>query len=171
MSNGTAASGETTIGKYAREEILHAFEHYKRARDRASRTGDWSVWADCFTEGAHYVEHAYGELHGRDAIRKWITGVMAPFPRMTFPQDWWVLDETHDAVVFQCQNQFPEPYDENGRPFQFPNWTRLVYGGGGLWKSEEDVYNPARDAPRVIRAWTAAGGDFQSPERVKMSHR
>ncbi|MDX1648721.1 MAG: nuclear transport factor 2 family protein, partial [Myxococcota bacterium] len=134
-------------------------------------TGDWSIWADCFTEDAHYVEHAYGELHGREAIRKWITEVMAPFPRMTFPQDWWVLDEENDAVVFQCQNAFPEPFDADGRPFQFPTWTRLVYGGDGLWKSEEDVYNPARDAPRVFKAWARAGGRVESAEKVKMAHR
>lgn len=159
------------MGRYAREEILEAFERYNRARDEASYTGDWSVWADCFSEDAYYVEHAYGELHGREAIRTWITGVMAPFPRMTFPQDWWVVDEANGAIVFQCQNQFPPPFDADGRPFAFPTWSRLVYGGDGLWKSEEDVYNPARDAPRVIKAWIAAGGRFESQEQVAMRHR
>jgi len=159
------------MGGHAREEILAAFDGYKRARDEASRTGDWSIWAAVFTEDASYLEHAYGELQGRAAIEEWITGVMKPFPRMTFPQDWWVLDEDREAIVFQCQNQFPEPFDENGQPFQFPNWTRIVYGGGGLWKSEEDVYNPSRDAPRVIKAWIRAGGRFEAPEQVHMEHR
>jgi hypothetical protein len=162
---------ETSVGAYTREEILEAFDRYKRARDEASRSGDWGIWAAVFTEDARYIEHAYGEMRGREAIEKWITGVMAPFPTMTFPQDWWVLDEERGAIVFQCQNQFPEPYDENGRPFQFPNWTRIVYGGGGLWKEEEDVYNPARDAPKVVKAWIAAGGRFESPELVKMESR
>lgn len=156
---------------YPRDEILKAFEHYKWARDEASRTGDWNIWADCFTEDAHYSEHAYGELQGREAIREWICGVMAPFPRMTFPQDWWVLDEERGAIVFQCQNQFPEPFQPDGTPYQFPNWTRIVYGGGGLWREEEDVYNPARDATRALKGWVAAGGRFESPEKVKMAHR
>jgi hypothetical protein len=155
----------------SREELLAAFERYNAARDEASRTGDWGIWADVFTEDALYVEHAYGEMRGRKVIREWITRVMAPFPTMTFPQDWWVLDLERGAVVFQCQNQFPAPYDEDGRPFQFPSWTRLVYGGGGLWESEEDVYNPARDAPRVLKAWLAAGGRFRSREQVAMRHR
>jgi hypothetical protein len=159
------------MGRFAREEILEALERYRAARDEASRSGDWNIWADVFTEDALYIEHAYGELHGREAIRTWITGVMAPFPRMTFPQDWWAVDDVNDAVVFQCQNQFPEPFDENGQPFQFPNWSRLVYGGNRLWSSEEDVYNPAKDAPRVIKAWIAAGGRFESDEQVKMKHR
>ncbi len=159
------------MARHPKQEILEAFERYKVARDEASRSGDWRVWADVFTEDAVYVEHAYGELHGREAICEWITGVMAPFPHMTFPQDWWVLDEERSAVVFQCQNQLPPPFDADGRPFQFPNWTRIVYGGDGLWASEEDVYNPARDAPRVVKAWLAAGGRFASGERVKMRHR
>ena len=157
--------------RYPREELLAAFERYNEARDAASRTGDWNVWAAMFTEDAHYVEHAYGEMHGREAIRDWITKVMAPFPRMTFPQDWWVLDEERGAVVFQCQNQFPEPFQPHGTPFQFPNWTRLVYGGNGLWASEEDIYNPSRDAPRVFKGWLDAGGKLESKEKVGMVHR
>ena len=157
--------------RYPRDEILAAFERYKTARDTASRTGDWGVWAAVFTEDAHYVEHAYGEFHGRDAIRKWICEVMAPFPTMTFPQDWWVLDEERDAIVFCCQNRFPAPLRPDGTPFQFPNWTRLVYGGGGLWQSEEDIYNPARDAARTFRGWSEAGGKTRTGEQVRMVHR
>jgi hypothetical protein len=159
------------MGKYPREEILQAFEHYKRARDEASRTGDWNVWADCFAPDAHYVEHAYGELHGRDAIRQWICDVMAPFPTMTFPISWLVVDEENDAIVWEVRNAFPEPFQPSGEPYWFPNWSRLVYGGGGLWQSEEDVYNPQRDAGRVFKAWLAAGGKTRSGERVKMVHR
>ncbi len=159
------------MGRYPKEEILDAFEKYKHARDEASRTGDWSIWAAVFTEDAHYIEHAYGELDGRDAICKWIEDVMAPFPTMTFPQDWWVLDEERDAIVFCCQNCFPEPFRADGTPYRFPNWTRLEYGGDGLWKSEEDIYNPARDAGREMKAWIKAGGKFVSDEKVAMEHR
>ncbi|MCP5055721.1 MAG: nuclear transport factor 2 family protein [bacterium] len=159
------------MGQYGREEILEAFTRYKQARDDASRTGDWGIWAATFADDAHYIEHAYGELDGRQAIQDWIQGVMAPFPTMTFPQDWWVLDEERDAVVFCCQNQFPEPYQEDGTPFQFPNWTRLVYGGNGQWASEEDIYNPARDAGRVFKAWIKAGGKTRAGESVAMEHR
>jgi len=153
-----------------RQELERALELYNRARDEASRTGDWSVWADRFTEDAEYVEHAYGELHGREAIRAWITGVMAPYPKMTFPQEWLAFDEEQGAVVFQCQNEFPPPRGADGTPFRFPTWTRLVYGHDGLWASEEDCYNPARDAPRVFKAWIDAGGKPESRELVKMKH-
>ena len=159
------------MSKHPRAEIEAAFEHYKWARDEASRTGDWSIWANCFTPDAHYIEHAYGELHGRAAITKWITEVMAPFPTMTFPYTWEVYDEKTEAYVFEALNAFPEPFQPGGTPYAFPTWTRLVYGGGGLWKSEEDVYNPARDAGRVFKSWIEAGGKTRAGEQVKMQHR
>jgi hypothetical protein len=90
---------------------------------------------------------------------------------MTFPQDWVAYDEDNGAVLFQCQNRLEHPTDPNGEPFQFPSWTRLVYAGNDKWSSEEDVYNPARDANRVIRAWLAAGGTFEQAPQVDMEHR
>jgi hypothetical protein len=39
-----------------------------------------------------------------------------------------------------------------------------------LFSREEDIYNPARDAGRVIKAWLAAGGEFVSREKVKFKH-
>jgi hypothetical protein len=158
------------MGKFTRQELQHALEIYNAARDKASQTGDWSVWTGVFTEDVHYVEHAFGEFHGREAVRDWITKVMAPFPHMTFPQDWVAFDEEHDAIVFQCQNRLEHPTDPNGQPFQFPNWTRLIYAGNGVFSYEEDIYNPQRDANRTILAWSKAGGKFASPPLVHMQH-
>jgi len=89
---------------------------------------------------------------------------------MTFPQDWYAIDEENGAIVFQCQNRLEHPTDPGGEPFQFPSWTRLVYGGAMKWKMEEDVYNPARDAPRVIAAWIEAGGKLATDDLLPMKH-
>ena len=156
------------MGKFTREELEQAFEKYNKARIQSQNSKDWSIWASVFTEDALYIEHAYGEFRGRKAIEDWIVGVMAPFPDMTFPQDWVAFDTDNDAVIFQCQNAMPHPTDPNGESFSFPNWSRIVYAGDGLFSSEEDVYNPTRDAGPVIKAWKKAGGDFASRERVKM---
>ncbi len=158
------------MGKFTREELEQALEIYNKARDEASQTGDWSIWASVFTEDAHYVEHVYGEFDGRDAIRDWITKVMAPFPHMTFPQDWVAFDEENDAIVFQCQNRLEHPTDPNGKPFQFPSWTRLIYAGNGQFSYEEDVYNPMRDANQVVSEWIKAGGKLASDMLVDMKH-
>ncbi len=158
------------MGKYSRQELEEAFATYNEARVKSQETNDWSIWAQCFTEDAHYIEHAYGEFHGRDAIEKWICDVMSPFPSMIFPQDWVAFDDDKGAIVFQCQNRMPHPTDPDGEPFSFPSWTRLVYGGNGLWKSEEDVYNPAKDATPTIKAWIEAGGRFTTREKVTMKN-
>jgi ketosteroid isomerase-like protein len=159
------------MGRFTRQELEQALERYNRARDESSRTGDWSLWADLFTEDALYVEHAFGEFRGRPAIRAWITKVMAPFPHMTFPQDWVAFDEDNGAIVFQCQNRLEHPTDPGGAPFEFPSWTRLLYAGNGLFCGEEDVYNPARDANRVVAAWIAAGGRLASAPLVEILHK
>jgi hypothetical protein len=159
------------MGKFSRQQLQDALDIYNRAREESSRTGDWSIWAAVFTEDAQYIEHAFGKFEGRAAIREWITKVMAPFPHMTFPQDWVAFDEEHGAIVFQCQNRLEHPADRNGAPFQFPTWTRLVYAGDGLFASEEDVYNPLRDAGKVVSAWSKAGGKFASPPLVDMQYR
>jgi len=156
--------------KYTRAELENALRIYNAARDQACKTGDWSVWADLFTEDAEYIEHAYGTFRGRGKIHEWITKVMAPFPAMTFPQDWVVFDEENGAILFQCQNRLPHPTDPDGPPFQFPNWTRLVYAGNGKFSSEEDVYNPAREANKTVSAWLAAGGKLAASFQVDMAH-
>jgi hypothetical protein len=158
------------MARFPRDELENALRIYNDARDRASTSGDWSIWTEVFTEDADYIEHAFGVFKGRDQIRKWITGVMAPFPHMTFPQDWVAYDEENAAIVFQCQNRLEHPTDPNGPPFQFPSWTRLIYAGNGKFSSEEDVYNPARDAGNVVRAWMEAGGKPACEPKVRMKH-
>jgi hypothetical protein len=137
-------------------EMEAAFATYRAAADHAGRTGDWRPWVECFVPDVHYVEHLYGEFHGRDELLAWITTTMAPWPvrHMTsFPWDWYTIDAEQGWVIGQVENRFEDPGD--GKVYEGANWTRLVYAGDGLWASEEDVYNPAHFAP-VVEAWVAA---------------
>lgn len=143
--------------RFTRAELEDAFAHYVSVNDDASRRRDWRAWAEKFTEDCRYVECAFGEFHGREAVRTWITKVMAPYPQMDFPMDWHVLDEERGWVVFQCQNRLAHPTDPAGEPFQFPTWSKIHYAGDHLWSYEEDTYNPAL-AGRAISAWREAGG-------------
>ena len=147
------------MGRFSRAEIDEALAHYDEVVAECTRSGDWSPYADLFTEDCEYLEHHYGTFHGREAVREWIVGVMAPFPHMRFPQDWVAYDEQNDAVVIGIQNVL----DHGGQSFGFPNVTRLVYAGDNLFSSEEDVYNPARDAARVVGEYLKAGGPLASP--------
>jgi hypothetical protein len=141
---------------FTRDEIQAAFDRYCEAAADAGRTGDWRPWVECFVEDVHYIEHLYGEFHGREAVLTWITGTMSawPFTEMQlFPWDWCTIDAEQGWVVGQVENRFVDPGD--GEIYEGANWTRLVYAGDGLFASEEDVYNPAHFTP-AVEGWLAA---------------
>ena len=139
-----------------RAEIESAFAEYRAAADAAGVSGDWRPWVERFTPDVHYIEHHYGEMHGREVVLAWITETMSQFPfthMQLYPWDWWTIDADQGWVVGQLQNRFVDPGD--GKVYQGANWTRLVYAGDALFASEEDVYNPAHFAP-VVRDWLQA---------------
>ena len=141
------------MGRFTRQELEDAFAAYQRTGLTAGTTGDWSAWADQFTEDATYFEHHYGTIGGREAIRRWITTAMASFPgnRMPhFPIGWYVIDEDRGWVVCQVWNRMDDPGD--GSVHQAANLTVLHYAGDGLWSYEEDVYNPAHFAS-MLAGW------------------
>lgn len=168
----SAASNKDSKHPYPPEELHRAYARYTEVKDRCSRTRDWNEFADLFTEDCFYVEHGYGEFHGREAVRDdYIVKVMKPWPDMTFPHDWHIFDYERGAVIVMVQNALPPPYNmQSGKPFSIPNISRLVYGGNGLWKEQQDWYNPQLYAPKIVKAWRTAGGRFQSEEALKLKH-
>ena len=85
---------------FTKDELEAALRHYTTVVEGCSASGDWAPFADNFTEDVHYIEHAYGEMHGRETVREWIQKVMAPFPHMRFPSDWTAYDEENGAITF-----------------------------------------------------------------------
>ncbi|MEX2294376.1 MAG: nuclear transport factor 2 family protein [Acidimicrobiales bacterium] len=141
---------------FSREEIQAAFDRYRAAANEAGRSGDWQPWVKCFTPDVHYIEHLYGDFHGREDVLAWITKTMGdwPFTHMQlFPWDWYTIDADQGWVIGQLRNDFIDPGD--GVTYGAANWTRLVYAGDGQFASEEDIYNPAEFAPAVDQ-WLAA---------------
>ena len=157
------------MGRFSREELQGAVDNYSAVVDTCSATGDWSPFADLFTEDVQYIEHAYGEFTAREDVRAWIVDVMSPFPHMRLEHDWIAFDDVNDAVVVCIANILDHP-TEPGVEFRFPNISRLVYAGDGLFSSQEDIYNPARDAPRVVGEWIRAGGTLLCEPNVRMKH-
>jgi hypothetical protein len=144
------------MGIWTKAELQAAHDGFIEAAAEAGRTGDWSIWADRFTEDAEYHEHLYGKFHGRPAITEWIAKTMGEWPmtEMTqFPHNWCVCDEERGWWICEIENRFDDPGD--GQIYEASNITILKYAGDGRFSSEEDVYNPATFAP-MVKDWMAA---------------
>jgi uncharacterized protein (TIGR02246 family) len=141
-------------GPWPRDEIEREFVKYQER----GAAGDWSAWADQFTEDAVYVEHEYGEFQGRENIRAWIVETMTTWPGNAmpdFPVEWYLIDEQRGWVVFKVWNNMTDPGD--GTTHGEYNFSLLKYAGDGRWCYEEDVYNPAHFGT-MIKGWLDAGG-------------
>jgi hypothetical protein len=147
------------MGTFTRDEIDRAFEHYRAVAKEAGASNDWRRWADLFTEDATYVEHHFGEMHGREAIFDWISTTMKqPINEdMTeYPCEWYVIDEDKGWVVCCIQNRMRDPGD--GSVHEAANWTLLKYAGDNHWSWEEDIYNP-NEFTEMIKGWLRAKKD------------
>lgn len=132
------------MGRWSREELEDAFDRYQQAALHSAQSGDWSSWADCFTEDCFYKEHMYGEMAGRAAVLEWITRVMTqedPGRSMhAFPIEWSIIDTDRGWIVCQVWNRMDDIGD--GKVHQEYNFTLLKYAGNGKFSYEEDIYNP-----------------------------
>src|SRR6476469_4877863 len=115
-----------STSRWSREELEEAFQNYQRAVIEVGKTWDWSGYADHFTEDAKYVEHAMGNMEGRENIREWIVSTMNNFPGSempVYPVEWYSIDTDKGWVIFKNVNTMKDAGDDK-------------------WSYEEDAYNP-----------------------------
>lgn len=144
------------MGKFTRDEIEQAFQHFQDTADRSAKSGDWREWSECFTEDAEYYEHHYGRMQGRAAIYDWIQKTMSEplnADMRDFPIDWYMVDEERGWIMCQVANVMDDPGD--GSDHREYNWTLLHYAGNGLFSYEEDMYNP-NEFGEMIKGWLDA---------------
>ena len=135
------------------EELTEAFQTFEQTVQRAARARDWDIWVAHYTPDVEYVEHVVGTMHGRDAVRAWITRQMSTFPgshMVDFPSLWHVIDAPTARVICELDNPMRDPGD--GTVITATNLSILTYAGDGLWSRQEDVYNPLRFAA-AARKW------------------
>ncbi|CAM3475588.1 nuclear transport factor 2 family protein [Nocardioides dubius] len=131
------------MAQWTRDELEAAFAGYTAAVEKCVATGDWEHFVQCFTPDATYVEHAYGNFSGHEEIRRWVTRTMGSFPAtemVAFPARWVTIDVEKGWVICEIDNPMRDPGD--GSRFGQSNITILRYAGDGLFREEEDVYNP-----------------------------
>lgn len=136
---------------HSRQEVEAAFQRTRAAQD----TGDWSAYADCFSEDAVYVEHHFGTFRGRESIRAWLVPVMAPLVGWSYPTEWCVVEG--DRLVFLWKNRLPGRRADGGY-FEFSGVTTMIYAGDGLFSYQEDIYN-FDETRQVMTEWKAAHPD------------
>jgi hypothetical protein len=142
--------------RWSRDELEQAHSHFMETANHCAETGEWRQWADLFTDDARYIEHTFGEFHGRQQIYEWISDIMAQWPNRamtSFPHTWCVCDEEKGWWICRIENRFRDPGD--GSVHQAHNITVLHYAGDMQFSYEEDAYNPANFGP-VVTAWLAA---------------
>ena len=130
-----ARAGRIAWRPWDRDELEQAFRKYRQA---GAVGENWVAWADCFTDGADYVEHVFGRMKGRETIRAWIKPIMAQFGELYTAYEWHVVDPASGRVVVYMQNRRDHPGGKG--TIDFPGVTILEYGGGGKWKYEEDFW-------------------------------
>ncbi|MCW2751284.1 MAG: hypothetical protein JWR83_2394 [Aeromicrobium sp.] len=129
------------------------FDRYVAGVEEICESGDWSAFADLFTEDATYCEHAYGDFTGREEIRPWIVNTMTTFPgseMIAFPPAWYVFDPPTNRVILDIRNIMRDPGD--GSVHEASNITILTFDDAGNLVREEDIYNPQKFAD-MVRDW------------------
>jgi hypothetical protein len=138
------------MGRFGRDELEQAFRTYWRT---GAVGEDWEAWANLFTEDCLYIEHMYGTMHGREAVRTWIVPIMEKYRDIYTGYEWHVVDPDSGRAIVYLQNRRDHPSGQG--TFDFPGVTILEYAGDGKWQSEEDFYSTAeRDA--AMKAYAAA---------------
>lgn len=130
-------------------EVEQAFQ---RCWTTGSLDEVWDRWPDHLTEDVHYVERFFGTMHGRDAVRSWITELMVVRADVHAVLEWYLVKGRR--VVLSMQNRYYSP-DPTGAHFDFAGLTVLEYAGEGLFGYEEDYWDLA-GAKRAHEGFTAA---------------
>jgi hypothetical protein len=149
--------------RWSRDELDQAHAKFMETANRCAESGDWHDWANLFTEDARYIEHTFGEFHGRQGIFDWISDIMAQWPNKamtSFPHSWCVCDEEKGWWICRIENRFRDPGD--GSIHQAHNITVLHYAGDMRFSYEEDAYNPANFGP-VVTSWLEANAAHGGP--------
>jgi SnoaL-like domain len=141
-----------TSPEFPESELAAAFETFEQTVAKAAETHDWDAWVQHYTPDVLYIEHAAGTMHGRQEVRTWIQRTMTAFPgshMVAFPSLWSVIDEPTGRIIMELDNPMRDPGD--GSVITATNISIITYAGDGLWRQQEDIYNPLRFVQAALK--------------------
>ena len=146
-------------GRFPREEIEEAFDHYRKQLSLSGQTRDWSHWGSCLTKDATWIDCALGHLGKREAIVRRVEDQLhrvdeeAPWVQLCrFPADEYIVDEARESVWAFFWARMSDVGD--GVRHESKTFAELTYAGDGLFKVVETLYNP-NHFERAMQSWKA----------------
>jgi ketosteroid isomerase-like protein len=127
------------MASHSRAEIELAHDRYLDCRHRieAGEAG-WEALADFFTDGATFIDPAWGRIEGKDAIREFLITSMKGLDDWSFPHQWRMIEG--DRLVAEWRNRLPGKRAD-GTYYEAPGLTVMMYAGDGKFSYEEDLLN------------------------------
>ena len=160
-----ARSAQVPRGRYPKQEIEEAFDHYRGQLALAGRTRDWRHWGAALTKDATWVDCALGSLGKREGIVREVERRLhrvdddAPWVQLCrFPVAEFVVDEAAESVWAFFWARFADPGD--GSRHECKVFAELKYGGDGLFKVVETLYNP-NHFKKTIESWKGAMAAYE----------
>ena len=144
------------MGKWSKEHLLDAWQHYEEVVERCAKSADWNEYADLFTEDARYVDDVWEVRNSREEIREWLNECFSSYPGKalrTLVTKWFIVDEDRGWVIAEFDNILDDP--GNGEVYSFRNYTLMKYAGDYKWSFQEDQYNPEK-MMEAAKAWMEA---------------
>lgn len=130
------------MNKWPRNELESAFEHYLAHTRDCAGSGNWSRWADLFTEDVAYCSNGVPAWNNREDVRAGVIDYYSQYPFnhvVDFSLNWRVIDETTGRAVFSLQVIMEDLGD--GSDFREDVLIHMIYAGNQQWKREEDYFS------------------------------
>ncbi|MBB85356.1 MAG: hypothetical protein CL931_16220 [Deltaproteobacteria bacterium] len=142
-----ARANRGTKGRFPREELEDAFDHFRAQLALAGKTRDWSHFGAAITKDATWIDCALGHIGKREGIVRTIEDRLhqvdedAPWVQLCrFPVGEFIIDEARESVWSFFWARFDDVGD--GIRHEAKVFAELQYHGDGLFKVLETLYNP-----------------------------
>ncbi len=158
--------GGMYVGRFTQDELLEAYEVYKKTRERID-AGElwWDQLRDHFTQDAVFVDPAWGRVDGIDNIVKFLEDSMRGLEDWTFPLEWMAVDG--DYLITGWQNRLPGRRPD-GTYYQAPGMSRIRYAGDGRFDYEQDLINMVHMLEVMKESGWKPRDGFQNPPRDRV---